>query len=73
MSKITLIAVAALGLSAVFVLLLIWRSKEGHENEKCFHPGSDDTSPEAEAHDAPKVRPPDDISRESTASITAKK
>jgi hypothetical protein len=73
MSKIALISVAALCLSAVFVLLLIWRSAEGHEDEKGFHPGSADNSPEAQANDDAKVEPKKITSPESIAPIAATK
>jgi hypothetical protein len=58
MSKITLIVGAVLGLSVVSVLLLLWRSAEGHEDEKGFHPEADGKSPDARANDGEKVEPP---------------
>jgi hypothetical protein len=73
MSKITLIVGAVLGLSVVSVLLLIWRSGEGHEDEKGFHPGADDKSPGAPASEDTKVAPPNVPSPGVTKPIEAKR
>jgi hypothetical protein len=73
MSKITLIVGAVLGLSVVFVLLLIWRSAEGHEDEKGFHPGADDKSPDAQANEDSKVAQPNIAALGVTAPIETKR
>jgi hypothetical protein len=57
MSIITLMVGAVLGLSVVSVLVLIWRSAEGHEDEKGFHRGTDDKSPDTQANEDSKVEP----------------
>ncbi len=72
MSIITLIAGAALALSVVFVLLLIWRSAVGREDEKGFHHETDGKSPEAQVSEDAKVAQPNVTSRESTP-IAAKR
>ncbi len=73
MSIITLMVGAALGLSIVFVLLLIWRSAEGHEDEKGFHPGTDGELPDAQADDGPKIEQPKAASPGPTTPIEAKR
>jgi hypothetical protein len=73
MSKITLIVGAVLGLSVVSVLLFIWRSAEGHEDEKGFHPGADDKSPDAPANDDAKGEPPNMASLGRTAPLETKR
>jgi hypothetical protein len=72
MSKITLIVGAVLGLSVVSVLLLIWRSAEGHEDEKGFHPGVDGKSPDTHANDDVKVGQPNIASLGVTAPLETK-
>jgi hypothetical protein len=72
MSKITLIVGAVLGLSVVSVLLFIWRSAEGHEDEKGFHPGVEGKSPDAHANDDAKVEPPNIASLGVTAPLETK-
>jgi hypothetical protein len=72
MSKITLIVGAVLGLSVVSVLLLIWRSAEGHEDEKGFHPGVDGKSPDTHANDDAKVGQPNIASLGVTAPLETK-
>ncbi|HZP61550.1 MAG TPA: hypothetical protein VFB27_14595 [Opitutaceae bacterium] len=56
MSKVHLFLLAGLGASLVFVLLLIRRAVEGHEDHRGFHRGAgpdpDDTPADAAA-DAP--------------------
>jgi hypothetical protein len=73
MSKITLIAIAALCLSVVSVLLLIWFSPEGDEDGKGFHPGLGDESHGAQADDNSKVQSQNVASSKSATSITAKR
>ncbi|HXA13871.1 MAG TPA: hypothetical protein VNW23_01980 [Opitutaceae bacterium] len=74
MLKITLIAVAALFLSITFVLLLIWRSAEGREDEKGFHPGSDGKLPDAQASTGSKVEQQDvAVPNASAAPVAAKR
>jgi hypothetical protein len=73
MSIITLIVGAVLGLSVVSVLLLIWRSAEGHEDENGFHPGADDKSPDAQANEESKVAPPNVASPGVTTPIQVKR
>jgi hypothetical protein len=73
MSKITLIVGAVLGLSVVFTLLLIWRSAEGHEDEKGFHLGADGESPDAQANDGTKVAQPKAAAPVVTRPIEAKR
>ena len=72
MSKITLILGAVLGLSVVSVLLLIWRSAEGHEDEKGFHSGTDGKLPDTQATDEAKVEQPNVASLGVTAPIETK-
>jgi hypothetical protein len=72
MSNITLMVGAVLGLSVVSVLLLIWCSAEGHEDEKGFHPGADDKSPAVQANDDAKVAPPN-VASPGSAPIAAKR
>ena len=73
MSKITLIVGAVLGLSVFSVLLLIWRSAEGHEDEKGFHPGANDKSSDAQANDGSKIAQPNVASPGVTTPIEAKR
>ena len=73
MSKITLIVGAVLGLSMVSVLLLIWRSAEGHEDEKGFHPGTGDKSSDAQASEDSKVAQPKVASPGVTTPIQVKR
>jgi hypothetical protein len=72
MSTITLIVGAALALSIVSVLLLIWFSGEGHEDEKGFHSGTDGKLPDAQATDDAKVEQPNVASLGVTAPIETK-
>jgi hypothetical protein len=64
---------AVLGLSVVSVLLLIWRSAEGHEDKKGFHPGADDKSSDTQANDGSKVEPPNIAPPGATTPIEAKR
>jgi hypothetical protein len=73
MSIITLIVGAVLALSIASVLLLIWFSKEGHEDEKGFHPGVDGKSPDTHASEDSKVAPPNVGSLGVTAPIETKR
>jgi hypothetical protein len=73
MSIITLIVGAALVLSIVSVLLLIWFSEEGHEDEKGFHPGADGKLPDAQAADDAKIEQPDIAALGVTAPIETKR
>jgi len=73
MSKITLIVGAVLGLSVVFVLLLVWRSAEGHEDEKGFHPGADDKSSEAQANKDSRAGQLNVVAKGSAKPIEAKR
>jgi hypothetical protein len=73
MSIFTLMVGAVLGLSVVTVLLLIWRSAEGHEDEKGFHAGAEDKSPDAQASEESKVAPPNVASLGVTAPVETKR
>jgi hypothetical protein len=73
MSKITLMVGAVLSLSVAFVLLLIWRSAEGHEDEKGFHPGADDKLSDAQVSGGSKVEPSKVASLGVTAPIQTKR
>jgi hypothetical protein len=69
MSKITLIAAAVVGLSILFVLLLIRRSAEGHEDAKGFHPGSTGDSLDPQIDLGPKDGP-EAVSRSKPAPLS---
>ena len=73
MSIITLIVGAVLALSIVSVLLLIWFSEEGHEDEKGFNHGTDDKSPDAQDGDGTKIEQPKVASPGITTPIEAKR
>ncbi|HWZ94992.1 MAG TPA: hypothetical protein VNW30_07340 [Opitutaceae bacterium] len=51
MSTITLIVAIALCLNMLFVLFLIWRSREGYEDESGFHLGSACESSDTQTND----------------------
>jgi hypothetical protein len=72
MSRIAFIAIIVLCMSAVSVLLLIWRSAEGHEDEEGFHLGSEDDSSDS-LDDAMSAAPRGLVSHESVAPIAIKK
>jgi hypothetical protein len=73
MSVITLIVGAALALSIVSVLLLIWFSEEGHEDDKGFHSSEDRELSDAQVNDGSKVELPNVAAPTVTAPIEMKR
>jgi hypothetical protein len=69
MSKIVIILSIVLGACVVFVLLLIRRSAEGHEDEKGFRAGPADLPMKDES----KITPGNSASSKSAQSTAAKR
>jgi hypothetical protein len=73
MPKITLIVVVALCMSVAFVLILIWRSRQGEEDKNGFHPGMGDKLTDAQTNNESKIQQQNLVSSGSATPIAAKR